>query len=180
MGESVANLLLGYGVADPAKPVLKTITTIGLAERFAELGEWWRNAPDAELLCRIPDVVALAWACLDGGRMSGERDGRAHRELIAAACDFLGRDFRKTADLAEFCRRRGCGYENFRKLFRAELGISPHRYRIRRRLDAACALLLRPELTISEISEMLGYASPYEFSAQFKRYMGCPPSGYRQ
>ena len=77
-------------------------------------------------------------------------------------------------------RRNGCGYENFRKRFKAELGISPHRYRIRRRLDAACALLIRPELSIGEIAERLGYASQYEFSAQFKRYMGCPPSGYRQ
>lgn len=180
LGESVANLLAGYGVADPAKPVLKTAVTAVLAERFSELSDSFRTASDSELLCRIPDVVALAWSCLCGGMQPQDRAGESRRELIAAACEFLGRDFRKTADLAEFCRRRGCGYENFRKLFRAELGISPHRYRIRRRLDAACALLLRPELSITEISERLGYASPYEFSAQFKRYMGCPPSGYRQ
>ena len=47
-------------------------------------------------------------------------------------------------------------------------------------IAAACALLIRPELSIGEIAERLGYASQYEFSAQFKRYMGCPPSGYRQ
>ena len=180
LGVSVANLLFGYGVADPERPVLKTAATAVLAERFAELGEYCRCASDAELLSRIPDVVALAWRCLNGAGSSEDVSGSAHRALIAAACDYLGRDFQKPADLVEFCRRKGCGYENFRKLFRAELGISPHRYRIRRRLDAACALLLRPELSITEISERLGYASPYEFSAQFKRYMGCPPSGYRQ
>ena len=180
LGASVANLLAGYGVADPQRPVLRTVSAAVLAERFAELGAWLRRASDAELLSRIPDIVALAWDCLGGGTVSGDGTAKPHRELIAAACEFLGRDFRKPADLAEFCRRNGCGYENFRKIFRAELGISPHRYRIRRRLDAACALLLRPELSISEISEKLGYASPFEFSAQFKRYMGCPPSGYRQ
>lgn len=178
LGESAAKLPANYGLAVQAKPVLEITPAPALVERFVELGECFRTASDAELLRRLPDVIALAWACLGGGDVHGDGDPR--RELIAAACAFLGRDFHRPADLEEFCRRRGCGYENFRKLFKAELGVSPHRYRIRRRLDAACALLTRPELSIAEISEKLGYASPYEFSAQFKRYMGCPPSGYRQ
>lgn len=176
LGEATANMLTRYGFADPAEPVLECPPTPTLVDRFVELGESFRTASDAELRRRIPDIVALGCACL-GGPEEEKEDPR--RELIAAACAFLGRDFRHPADLAEFCRRHGCGYENFRKLFRAELGISPHRYRIRRRLDAACALLNRPELSIGEIAVRLGYASQYEFSAQFKRYMGCPPSGYR-
>ena len=176
LGEAVAAVLARYGFADPAEPVLKLSSPAAPADRFVELGEFFRTASDAELRQRIPDIVALACACL-GGPEEEKEDPR--RELIAAACAFLGRDFRNPADLEEFCRRHGCGYENFRKLFRAELGISPHRYRIRRRLDAACALLNRPELSIGEIAVRLGYASQYEFSAQFKRYMGCPPSGYR-
>ena len=44
---------------------------------------------------------------------------------------------------------------------------------------AACALLLHPELTVQEIASRLGYSSPYEFSAQFKRYLGVSPSFWR-
>ncbi len=176
LGQAAAAMLARYGFADPAEPVVQRPPAPELAERFAELGECFRTASDSELQRRIPDIIALGCACL-GGPEEEKEDPR--RELIAAACAFLGRDFRNPADLEEFCRRHGCGYENFRKLFRAELGISPHRYRIRRRLDAACALLNRPELSIGEIAVRLGYASQYEFSAQFKRYMGCPPSNYR-
>ncbi len=177
LGGTVAGVLARYGFSDPTRPVLEMTPTTAIVDRFIELGQDFRSAPDAELQKRIPEIIALACACLDESRKK-EEDPR--RELISAACAFLGRDFHQHADLEEFCRRHGCGYENFRKMFRAEIGISPHRYRIRRRLDAACALLNRRELSIGEIAQRLGYASPYEFSAQFKRYMGSPPSGYRQ
>ena len=112
--------------------------------------------------------------------LSGEspKSGDERKKLLEQACAYLGGDFRRNDDLRGFCRRHGCGYENFRKFFKAELGISPHRYRIRRRLDAACALLSDPGLSIASIAERLGYSSPYEFSAQFKRHMGCAPSEY--
>ena len=178
LGESVAALLANYALADPAEPVRRISPVSSLVDRFTGLGESFRTASDAELLRQLPSIVELAMLCLGGKEEPAPRG--IPRELIAAACALLGRDFRRPVDLGEFCRRNGCGYENFRKRFKAELGISPHRYRIRRRLDAACALLIRPELSIGEIAERLGYASQYEFSAQFKRYMGCPPSGYRQ
>ncbi|MBQ9774864.1 MAG: helix-turn-helix transcriptional regulator, partial [Lentisphaeria bacterium] len=30
-----------------------------------------------------------------------------------------------------------------------------------------------------EIAQRLGYSSPYEFSAQFRKQVGVPPSSYR-
>lgn len=100
-------------------------------------------------------------------------------KLIDDACAFLGKDFNLGCDLKEFCRSNGIGYENFRKTFREKIGVSPWQYRIRRKIDFACALLRNPSLTINKISTELGYASPYEFSAQFKRYIGVSPARYR-
>lgn len=179
LGKSVAQLPQNYGLANLNKPVLKITVTSSLVARFVELGECFRSASEAEVLRRLPEVVSLAWTCLGVGDDT-EKSVDPHSKLISDACAFLGQDFHRYADLDAFCRRNGCTYENFRKLFKAKLGISPHRYRIRRRLDAALELLTCKELSIAEIAEKLNYASAYEFSAQFKRYMGLPPSGFRQ
>jgi AraC family transcriptional regulator, arabinose operon regulatory protein len=99
--------------------------------------------------------------------------------LIDSACAFLGRDFSKNCDMKAFCRKQGVGYESFRKLFKNQIGVSPWQYRIRRRLDLACALLQDPQMQINEIALELGYSSAYDFSAQFKKYFKVSPVHYR-
>ncbi|MFA6715068.1 MAG: helix-turn-helix domain-containing protein [Victivallaceae bacterium] len=99
--------------------------------------------------------------------------------FIDRACGLLGRDFSSKCDLKAFCRKQGIGYENFRKQFKRQIGISPWQYRIRRRLDLACALLQNPDMQVSEIAFELGYASAYDFSAQFKKHFKVSPANYR-
>ena len=86
----------------------------------------------------------------------------------------------KRIDLKKYCAKHGVGYENFRKRFRLKVGISPMRYIINRRVDAACEKLRMSRDPVSEIAFSLGYASPYEFSAQFKKVMGISPKRYRR
>lgn len=47
------------------------------------------------------------------------------------------------------------------------------------KLDYACRLIEDDELTISEISQKVGYSSPSKFSQAFKDYVGCTPSDYK-
>lgn len=175
LGKSMAALLESCAAADRKHPVLTAAVTPGLLERLLALRDSFRNSSDAELIRQLPEILEVAQRML-AAEQPKQTDDR--KKLLDQACAYLGTEFRRDGDLQEFCRRHGCGYENFRKFFKAELGISPHRYRIRRRLDAACALLGNSGLPISAIAERLGYSSPYEFSAQFKRHMGCPPSAY--
>ncbi|MFW5829278.1 MAG: helix-turn-helix domain-containing protein, partial [Planctomycetota bacterium] len=99
--------------------------------------------------------------------------------LVAAACRFLADPRHRHLGLQAFCGEHGVGYERFRKRFRAQVGCSPERYRIRRRLEEACRLLETTDHSIAAISEELGYSSPFDFSAQFRRYLGMSPSAYR-
>ena len=100
--------------------------------------------------------------------------------IVHDACMYLCADFSKPKDIKHFCRSHGWGYEKFRKVFTRQLGISPNRYRIQRRMDAACALLRQKELSIEMISDSLGYCSQYEFSAKFKAFFGVPPTTFRK
>ena len=74
----------------------------------------------------------------------------------------------------------GLSYERIRKLFMKQIGVSPHAYRIRRRLDRACELLREGKASVSEIAERLGYADPFTFSRQFTKERGTSPSAYRK
>ena len=106
--------------------------------------------------------------------------GEKYRDLVELACRELSRNFAEDYSIRKFCRHHSVGYENFRKLFRARIGMAPWDYRIRCRMENAVMLLRNGDLTLKEIAEQLGYHSPYEFSAQFKRKFGISPSGYRK
>jgi len=100
-------------------------------------------------------------------------------QLIEQITVELAQDLGKRIDLRDYSKEKGLGYENFRKLFRQKIGVSPGQYIIRRRLDAACQMLLLLDKTIGEIGLDLGYKSQYEFSAQFKKFIGTSPKKYR-
>lgn len=68
----------------------------------------------------------------------------------------------------------------FLAIFRSVTGMSPGQYFEHERYLKACLLLSRDELTISEISERLGYYSAFHFSRKFKTQSGLPPNVYRK
>ncbi|MBQ2708618.1 MAG: helix-turn-helix transcriptional regulator [Clostridia bacterium] len=70
---------------------------------------------------------------------------------------------------------------HLRRIFEAELGMTPSAYIAAQRLENACIRLRTERRTsIVRISESCGYASVYYFSAAFRRAMGCSPSEYRK
>ena len=177
LGDTLASVLEFTGAVDPAHPVIGgQVMSDATIERFKLLGSKFRESADSALVVLLPEVLELALLMTGVGAVPDA--GEEPLCLLEAACRMLG-DFSRDCDLQSLCRRHGVGYENFRKLFKARFGLAPHQYRLRRRIDAACALLLHPDLTVQEIASRLGYSSPYEFSAQFKRYLGVSPSLWR-
>lgn len=70
----------------------------------------------------------------------------------------------------------GYGYQIFKQVY----GFSPREYLSKLKLSEAKNLLMKPELSIEEISEKLGYNSMSHFSRQFKRWSGVSPTVYRK
>ena len=64
--------------------------------------------------------------------------------------------------------------------FTRAVGVPPMTYLSRWRLDLACDLLTEPGATVASTAEVLGYASPFSFSAAFRRHHGASPSAYRR
>jgi len=68
---------------------------------------------------------------------------------------------------------------HFARLFQHSTGVPPHRFVVRARIDHAAHLLAAPELTISQISRVVGFRTPSHFATVFHRIVGVTPSAYR-
>lgn len=66
------------------------------------------------------------------------------------------------------------------RLFKEEVGMPLSAFITARRVEAACTLLKRSELTVREISAYVGIADWNYFTKVFKKQMGCTPSEYRR
>ena len=74
-------------------------------------------------------------------------------------------------------------YDYLRKLFKKELGITPHQYLTDKRLQAAADYLCVQEYgadSISDISRQCGFREPLYFSRMFKKKYGVSPSRYAE
>ena len=65
------------------------------------------------------------------------------------------------------------------RLFKKHMGITPHEYILKRRLETAQLLLRHSTLSIKEIAERLFFSDQYHFSNYFKKCTGMSPSLFR-
>jgi len=100
-------------------------------------------------------------------------------DRVEVSCRDFNAMISQRFDLKDYCRSKGWGYESFRKVFYHKMGLSPGQYIIQRRIDEACRLLRIGDFSVKETALRLGYKSPYEFSAQFRRCTGWAPRDYR-
>lgn len=63
--------------------------------------------------------------------------------------------------------------------FKSEYGITPYKYLLNRKLDAAKMLLDTADMSIKEIALFLGFNDNHYFSAFFKRCTGLSPKQYK-
>lgn len=73
----------------------------------------------------------------------------------------------------------GLSYKHIGKIFKEETGMTLHQCHTKFKIERATSLLCATSMTISEISEHLGYSEPLYFSNVFKKHTGISPRGYR-
>ncbi len=148
-----------------------------LIQRFEEIQTSLKTLPDSSLsgtLVRAMDLLRLAqdlhWR---------ERSG-PDRLVVDQACKRLADDVEERIPLPALAQELGVGYDHFRKTFAYHTGMSPGKYRIRRRIDRARELILHRHLRNQEVADLLGYPDSFTFSRQFKQVTGESPAAFRQ
>ena len=84
-------------------------------------------------------------------------------------------------ELDKYLRSIPFSYDYLRKLFKSEVGMTPHNYLTSLRMQMAEKLLCSPdagEQNVSQIAYICGYSEPMYFSRVFKKNFGCSPKNY--
>jgi AraC family transcriptional regulator len=69
---------------------------------------------------------------------------------------------------------------HFARVFKKLTGTTPHAYLAGIRTTRAQSLLADPDLSITEISSLVGYSSPSHFTKAFREATGVTPRAFRQ
>lgn len=80
----------------------------------------------------------------------------------------------------EWARAVRLNPDYFGRIFKRETGKRPMEWLNERRLQMAAQLLGNTRKSVSEISEICGFANPFYLSRLFKNNFGIAPQGYRQ
>jgi len=81
----------------------------------------------------------------------------------------------RVEDLAKIC----ClSIHHFERLFKKRYQVSPSKYIVRHRIEKAKKMMLYSRMSLSEISERVGYCGIHSFSKAFWKTEGVSPSDY--
>ena len=82
--------------------------------------------------------------------------------------------------IGSLAREVGTSRANLARRFAAFVGEPVMTYLTRWRMTLAADLLANPDTTVSVVAAQVGYASPFGFSAAFKRRYGVSPTAHRR
>jgi AraC family transcriptional regulator len=94
--------------------------------------------------------------------------------------DYIAANIGDDISLATLARIAGYSTFHFARKFTLAMGISPHRYISRIRLDNAMAELAAGKLPLSEIALNAQFSSQASFTRAFHRAIGMTPQEYRR
>jgi len=100
---------------------------------------------------------------------------RLHRVL-----DFINANFRKDVNLEDLAAIAGYSVFHFARKFTVAMGVPPHRYISRLRLEEAMVELTAGKLPLAEIAFNARFSSQASFTRAFHRATGVTPNEYRR
>jgi len=101
-------------------------------------------------------------------------DSRSHR--IAHVLRYLRAHYGEPLDIATIARAARMSPSTLHHTFKEVTSVSPLQYLKQIRLHHARLLLLNDGLNSGEAAHRVGYGSPSQFSREFKRLFGVPPT----
>ncbi len=165
------------GLLDPEKPV-----------HHPERDEDWQAdleavlremsvESEADQVIQLSRFLAALTTMMAGKLVHNERE---MPRWLQTSLALLNTNFESDCPLPQIADQAGMPYHTFRKRFEQATGLAPAHYRLKRRMEAACSLLLHTKMRIREIAESLNFTDEFHFSNRFHLYTGLRPSQYRR
>ena len=100
--------------------------------------------------------------------------------LLRRVRDRIDREYAQPLDVEALARGEHMSAGHLSRQFREAYGEPPYSYLMTRRIERAMALLLRDDLSVTEVCFAVGCSSLGTFSTRFTELVGMPPSAYRR
>lgn len=101
-------------------------------------------------------------------------------ESLASLLDWVDRNLALSLSLTDLARRTHLSARTLDRRFRDQLGVSPGRWLLRRRVGAARELLETTDLTVDVIAARVGLSSATNLRRRFVDAVGTTPAAYRR
>ncbi len=139
-----------------------------------------RSSFDAEPLVRDGEWLGFLTRLVMRHADSGSRTPRSHREprAVGTALAFLRGHARDRITLTELASIASITPVRLCRAFARHLGLPPHAYQLRMRIDEAKQLLLKG-YSVADVAAVTGFADQSHLGRHFKRIVGAAPSAYQ-
>jgi AraC family transcriptional regulator len=132
------------------------------------------------------ESLSLALAAHIVGRYSAAKaegspvKGGLSRRQLATVLQFIHENMKGDLSLADLAGAACLSASHFALSFKRSLGLSPHQYVIRERINRARQLLAEARLSITEVAHAVGFSNQSHFTETFRRVTGATPRQFQQ
>jgi AraC family transcriptional regulator len=106
--------------------------------------------------------------------------GKLSSWQLRRVLDFMAVHLGDDPTIAELAQQCGLSSGYFSRAFRQTVGVTPHQWLVRKRVERARALLLGSALGLAEIAVMCGFVDQSHFTRVFAKFEGNSPGRWRQ
>jgi len=124
-------------------------------------------------------VILLLRKYSADGSLNGSARGDLTREQLRPALEMIHDDLQRNYSLSELARAVQFSPYHFSRAFKRVIGLPPHQYVLKQRIQVARQLLADSDLSISEVAHRVGFYDQSHFTYHFKRLLGVTPSAMR-
>jgi len=126
----------------------------------------------------LREIIYLALQRDQGDLLRLAVEGEGRIPGVARALRYMNTHLHDRFDVTTLARSAGMSSSSLHRAFKQVTALTPVQYLKRIRLDEARRLMLDERCDAAEAAFRVGYASPSQFSREFKRLFGVPPRQY--
>jgi AraC family transcriptional regulator len=139
------------------------------------------EAPNHGFLGRLSELM-IEQACrvIEGRSARRLPPDTLHLGRLQGVLDWIRQNLSNELSNAELAARAGVSESHFRRIFEEAMGVTPHRYVLRLRLERVYELLTRTSFSIARVAAQCGFNSQSHMTACFSAAYGITPARARQ
>jgi AraC-like DNA-binding protein len=161
----------------PRPAIASTPAGPELLDALARLLRLIDRPADARVLAPMIEREVLWWLLTGPHATAVAQIGLADSGLahVNKAIEWIRGNYAEPAPVPELAKMAGLSPSAFHHRFRAVTAMSPLQFQKRIRLQEARALLIAGADDVARVGSLVGYASPTQFSREYRRLFGWPP-----